>query len=174
MIIRKNIKNLTDKQKENFVKAILKLKEARSQLHSHDNFSNRYDDYVETYLISFHTISTTSPNSDPNWYPGWAHNGPAFFPWHRGLLLQFENDLQKVSNDPDIAIPYWDWTDKQPDASPFTEDFMGGDGVGMQNKVLDGPFAFDGPNNWTVNVTPSSHKEEGPIPMNFLRRQTGK
>lgn len=173
MVIRKNIKSLTDNQKQNFVKAILKLKEAQSQLHVYDNDANRYDDYVETYLISFHSISRTSPNSDPNWYPGWGHNGPAFFPWHRSFLLQFEKDLQKVSNDPDIAIPYWDWTDKVPDASPFTEDFMGGDGVGKQGEVLNGPFAYDGPNNWTLKITHSSHKQEAPVSMNFLRRQLG-
>lgn len=48
--------------------------------------------------------SNTDPVSDPNWLPGWAHQGPAFFPWHRELLLQFENDLQAI--DSTVTIPY--------------------------------------------------------------------
>ena len=177
MNIRRNIKTLNNTQKKHFVNAILKLKKAPSQLHSHDINSNRYDDYVETYLLSFLNISRTSPNTDPNWYPGWAHNGPAFLPWHRGLLLQFENDLQKISDDLNLTIPYWDWTDKDPDASPFTEDFMGGDGertdVGSGRKVIDGPFAFDGPNNWTIKVTAPMGDQKDHAPMNFLSRQFG-
>lgn len=31
--------------------------------------------------------SDTDPDNDANWYPGWAHLGPAFFPWHRQYLL---------------------------------------------------------------------------------------
>ena len=45
MLTRKNVKNLTNTEKEKFVNAVLKLKKAKSVIH-HDNpkFS-RYDDY---------------------------------------------------------------------------------------------------------------------------------
>jgi len=171
MRIRKNIKNLSPDEKQNFVKAVLILKNRPSVLHAGDTTKNRYDDYVEIHHNAMMAMSMTDPSADPNWYPGWAHNGPAFFPWHRQLLLQFENDLQAVNAT--VTIPYWDWTDKS--SFPFTADFMGGDGepapVGNPEepgKVVDGPFAFDGPNNWKVNV-----KDEDSVP-DFLQRGLGR
>ena len=167
MRVRKNVKNLSSVEKTDFVSAVLMLKERPSVLHPDNTTKNRYDDYVEIHLNAMMAMSMTDPSVDPDWYPGWAHNGPAFFPWHRQLLLQFENDLQSVNAV--VTIPYWDWTDNA--SSPFTADFMGGDGEPAPpddpvtpGKVVDGPFAFDGPNNWTLNV-----KDDNTVP-NFLQR----
>ncbi len=38
-----------------------------------------------------------------------AHGGPVFLPWHRMFLLRMEQQLQRVSGDPDAGLPYWDW-----------------------------------------------------------------
>ena len=38
-------------------------------------------------------------------YPDQAHNAPAFLPWHRAFLLEFEREMQKI--DPRVALPYW-------------------------------------------------------------------
>jgi tyrosinase len=154
---RKNVKNLTGVEKEKFVDSILKLKKSPSLLHPVDPKFSRYDDYAEIHMHAMMVSSTTDPRDDPEWYPGWAHNGPAFFPWHRIFLNHFEKDLQIVSNDDAITIPYWDWTDDK--SFPFTEDFMGTDGENTGTdfgKVLDGPFAFDGPNHWTIVVKDES------------------
>jgi tyrosinase len=85
---------LTDTEKMRFVKAILDLKRAPSKVHPSDKTKNRYDDYVEIHHHSMMVMSSTDPLEDPNWYPGWAHLVPAFFPWHRQYLLEFETDLQ--------------------------------------------------------------------------------
>jgi len=45
--------------------------------------------------------------------PMWAHRCPAFLPWHRELLHQFELDLQSISKDSNLGIPYWDWSQSQ-------------------------------------------------------------
>jgi len=97
--------------------------------------------------------------------PGWAHDGPAFFSWHRVLLLQFENDLQAASQDPGVTIPYWDWTD--PASWPFTNDFLGGDGTGRHKQVQTGPFAFTAPARWTLIV------KDQPSDAAYLQRQFG-
>jgi tyrosinase len=36
-----------------------------------------------------------------NWY---------FLPWHRAYLLAFEKICRQLSNNPNFALPYWDWT----------------------------------------------------------------
>jgi tyrosinase len=170
MLSRKNVKNLSNGEKEQFVNAVLKLKKSKSLIHPDDFKFSRYDDYVEMHMHAMMVQSTTDPLEDPEWYPGWAHNGPAFLPWHREYLLQFEKDLQSVSEDDTVFIPYWDWSDNE--SFPFTSDFLGTDGEqsdeGDPGKVIDGPFAFDGPNHWTIVV-----KDEETDP-DFLTRGFGR
>src|SRR5262245_59469558 len=139
MRIRKNVKSLTPAEKTAFTNAVLALKTKPSVLHPGNANLGRYDDYPETHLAAMMAM------------PGWAHRAPAFFPWHRELLLQFENDL--VNIDASVTLPYWDWTD--PASSPFTPDFLGGNGTGVNRKVPDGPFAFDAPSHWTIKVKDS-------------------
>src|SRR5258706_7805766 len=124
MRIRKNVKHLTPTEKSHFVNAVLALKAAPSVLHPGDPVLRRYDDYAEMHMNAMMAS------------PGWAHRGPAFFPWHRVMLLQFENDLAAI--EPTVTVPYWDWPDAASD--PFTVDLMGGDGNPAANgKVMTGP-----------------------------------
>uniref|UniRef100_A0AAF5DS07 Tyrosinase copper-binding domain-containing protein n=2 Tax=Strongyloides stercoralis TaxID=6248 RepID=A0AAF5DS07_STRER len=81
----------------------------------------------------------------PDSAPG-AHWGPAFLPWHREFLRQFENALQNIDNN--VALPYWDSTldYELPDPSDsiiWTDKFFG-NGNGY---VKTGPFK-----DWTTNV----------------------
>jgi hypothetical protein len=161
MRVRKNVKNLTTAEKTAFVNAVLTLKAKPSMLHPGQQ--GRYDDYVEIHMNAM--MAQIGNLGDPNFVPGWAHDGPAFFPWHRELLLQLENDLQAVSNDPTVTIPYWDWPD--PASWPFTDDFLGGDGVGPNMQVQTGPFAFSAPANWTLI------QKDNLDDSNFLQRQLG-
>lgn len=161
MRIRKNVKNMTTAEKTAFVNAVLALKTKPSVLHPGQQ--GRYDDYVEVHMNAM--MAQSGNPGDPNFVPGWAHDGPAFFPWHRELLLQLENDLQAVSNDPTVTIPYWDWPD--PASWPFTDDFLGGDGVGPNMQVQTGPFAFSASANWALIV------KDSPNDPDFLQRQLG-
>jgi tyrosinase len=171
MQMRKNVKNLSSTDREKFVNAILKLKKAPSLLHPDDSTYGRYDDYVEIHMHAMMVMSPSNPADDPDWYPGWAHNGPAFLPWHRIYLLQFEKDLQSISKDNSVTVPYWDWTDN--DSSPFSENFMGTNGEEMSDnspgKVIDGPFAYEGPNHWTL-VVKDSAEDPNHLTRGFGRR----
>jgi len=152
MRVRKNVKQLTPAEKAAFVNAVLSLKGRPSILHPGNPALSRYDDYPEIHMNAMMAN------------PGWAHRGPAFFPWHRELLLQFENDL--VAADSSVTIPYWDWTDAA--SSPFTADLLGGDGDPTQaRKVTTGPFAHEGPNHWTIMV-----KDDAGDP-DYLEREFG-
>jgi len=43
---------------------------------------------------------TNVPDVHPNW---------AFLPWHRVYLYNLEKTLGKLVNNPNFALPYWDW-----------------------------------------------------------------
>jgi len=55
-----------------------------------------------------------------------AHGGPAFLPWHRQYLADFEAALQTV--DPTVRLSYWDWNDRTGTRALLTDALMGGDG----------------------------------------------
>lgn len=46
------------------------------------------------------------------------HGTPWFFAWHRLYLYYFEKVLQKAANDPNLRLPYWDYTNPANVAMP--------------------------------------------------------
>ncbi len=159
MNIRKNQSKLSPGERTAFVNALLELKRRPSRLQNPTN--SRYDDYVYFHISSMESMTSSSP--------GWAHMGPAFLPWHRYLLRQLELDLQMIN--PNVTIPYWDWTvDRSPDSgvpgSPWTDDFMGGNGdPNKNNQVTTGPFLGE---KWKLTIF-----DEGEPQNSNLRRDFG-
>jgi tyrosinase len=47
-----------------------------------------------------------------NWY---------FLPWHRAYLVALENIIRDLSDKPDFALPYWDWSAQRQLPPAFTE-----------------------------------------------------
>jgi len=108
---------------------------------------SRYDDFVWAH----HQVMMLGPN-DPSG-PNFAHRGPAFGPWHRQLLKLFEQELRDAVGDPDLCLPYWNWTKDQSAADPgfpFTPEFLGGDGAGNpHDQVTTGAFSLAA--GWKLN-----------------------
>ena len=78
-----------------------------------------------------------------------AHRGPVFLPWHRFLLLLLEMQFQRVLNDQNFGLPYWDWAAdgerppaQQAASQVWSAQCMGGQG----SPVTTGPFAFNASN----------------------------
>ncbi|MGA5696090.1 MULTISPECIES: tyrosinase family protein [Bacillus cereus group] len=164
MRIRKNQANLTHSERLAFTNALLELKRKPSRLPSSSGSTSRYDDYVYWHLMSMMNQTSSTPGS--------AHGGPAFLPWHRYYINQLELDLQQI--DSTVTLPYWDWTvnnstDPSASGSPWTNDFMGGDGDPNQGyAVTTGPFTGD---NWKLTLFDDHHSDE---PQDIrLRRQLG-
>ena len=144
MQCRKSVSDLTPGEKTAYRQAVLDLKSAPSRIPAAQTAvtngggtPNRYDDYVWIHSV----------------IGGGAHRGPAFGPWHRELLRQFELDLRQVSGDPDISIPYWDWTTDRVSGSagwPFTDDFLGGFGDATTGQISTSPFSD--PTQWRMNI----------------------
>jgi tyrosinase len=74
-----------------------------------------------------------------------AHRGSIFLPWHRFMLRLFELHLQRVLQDTDFGLPYWDWAveddtppDQQVTSALWQQTGIGGSGM----PVKTGPFGF--------------------------------
>jgi len=124
---RKNQATLTDDETQRYVSAVLQLKA-----------NGGYERYVAWHRELF--------------WQG-IHSSAMFLPWHRELILRFEQDLQAI--DSSVDLPYWDWSvDQSPNASPWISTFLGGDGEGFNGLVADGPFAFFNGNFNIVETDP--------------------
>ena len=83
MVIRKDANTLSGAERAEFVNAVLQLKAEGI----YDQFVLRHANAVMTAI----------------------HQSPAFLPWHRRFILDFERELQRVSGNPNLGLPYWNW-----------------------------------------------------------------
>jgi tyrosinase len=105
-VVRKSFAAMTSTEKTAFINALRQFKTTSAN-------GRNYNWYIDQHIAFF---GLTSDNISH------AHRSPSFFPWHREYLRLLELDLQTVSGNPNIFIPYWDWTQT---ALPFTADFLG-------------------------------------------------
>ena len=120
--VRKDANKLTTDERDRFLTAL-------DSLNTAGGFSTFND---------IHSVASTAQDE--------AHSAdlaqPAFAPWHRALILQFERELQKI--DPSVTLPYWNW-DAAADRV-FDDEFMGeGDLSGAW--VAEPVFALTNPIN---------------------------
>ncbi|MEO7305907.1 MAG: tyrosinase family protein, partial [Ferruginibacter sp.] len=143
MGIRKNAVHLTTTERDNFLAAVLTLKNtiANPAAPVAQQISI-FDQFVAVHL---YTLSINVPGGGVPINMG--HQNSAFCPWHRYYLLQFEQALQAV--DPTVNLPYWDWTDHTATQTIlFQDNFMGpngGAGGAGGGNVQSGFFAFNAP-----------------------------
>src|SRR4051794_337941 len=63
-----------------------------------------YDNFTRRHMQAMQTATPAGSSRNV------AHRGPAFLPWHRAGLLEFEAALQAI--DRGIGgLPYWSWQD---------------------------------------------------------------
>jgi tyrosinase len=122
MNIRKSASALTTSEIKELIDSILEFKN-----NGNPNTSRNYDSYVKWH----------QEQAMP------AHMSPQFLPWHRIFLSMMEKELQDVSGNPNLSIPYWDWRmDRTESSSLWDTNFLGGNGDKSDNwKVKTGPFA---------------------------------
>ncbi len=63
------------------------------------------------------------------------HNSNIFLPWHRVFILYLEDKLKEVN--PNVSLPYWDWTDDWAPSSPLFADNSSGS-TGLFGFDIDG------------------------------------
>ncbi|MEE9354132.1 MAG: tyrosinase family protein [Methylococcaceae bacterium] len=145
MAIRESANELTPEKREQFVNAVVKFK-----TEGNPKTGRNYDSYVSWHLASIFSIETLTNGTSGFW--SYSHGTPAFLPWHRVFLYLFEKDLQDVSNNPDLALPYWDISANDAATSIWTEDFLGGSGSPNNDYIVEnGAFAYSS-GNWPLRV----------------------
>ena len=109
---------------------------------SNQNLST-YDLFVVWHVMAMNEMTPANSMSGRNA----AHMGPAFLPWHRWLMVLLEIQFQRVLNDVNFGLPYWDWAADgefpvadQADLPLWTAAFIGGDGRQSDMEVFTGPF----------------------------------
>ncbi len=135
MAIRKDANVLTTAERAEFVAAILALKA-----------EGIYDQFVLRHANAIMSA---------------IHRCPAFLPWHRRFIYDLELELQRVSGNPNLGIPYWNWPSGGANASMWDDDLLGGDGD-AGGIVRTGPFRAG---QWTI--INSSGLPAGPLMREF-------
>lgn len=164
--VRQEFNSLSNDQKKKFIQAVLDLKD-----------EGGYDDLVILHQNAMDHLTPWQNEQPDGRIRNAAHRGPAFLPWHRQFLDLYEKELQRVSGDSNLSLPYWDWLKdaalpdptKAPLWVPDPNDpdprvYIGGNGDPNDNWIVkDGPFA-----NW-----PLVHNSDDQSPINSLQRKFG-
>ena len=119
MATRKSFQNLSDTERDRFLEALMTIKNtiANPAAPVAEQISI-YDQFVALHgaVMGLQIPGGTTVN--------FGHNNDLFLPWHRQYLIDFEKALQTVHAD--VAIPYWDWTQRSTTRSIlFQDDFLG-------------------------------------------------
>ena len=166
MATRVSVGALSDDQVTKIQGAFVALKRERLSVDGRST----YDRYVLIHQQAMDHLTLWPQDDVSGARRNAAHRGPAFLPWHRSYLWRLERDLQRVADDDQIALPYWDWTidaaavnQAQDNGDPLpslsVERVIGPPGtpinVGVMVRyfVRSGPFGIDinnlnSPDNW--------------------------
>ncbi|MGD9543134.1 MAG: tyrosinase family protein [Methylocystis sp.] len=146
-VVRKNI-HADSTVRDQFIEGVKRLKKEPSG-RTTDEFGipgaaravSAYDLFVVWHVTA---MMIETPPGNPAQRNA-AHRGPVFAPWHRLMLMVFEQNLQRALDDANFGLPYWDWAEdgdlppqQQAAAAIWGVECMGGAG----NPVSTGPFAF--------------------------------
>ncbi|XP_018428683.1 PREDICTED: tyrosinase-like [Nanorana parkeri] len=188
ILLRKEIRNLTDEERANLISYLTLAKSKKSEdyvilvtsdRHDHDTY--RFIDASIYDIFSWIHHYSTKPiviNSSFTSHRNFAHQGPAFPVWHRLLLLFLEREIQRLVGDEDFALPYYNWS-KDDNCTICTDEYMGSNDLeGNLNetchfstwKAICTGYNFEDAYCWsaTVNETEALQRKPGAEPDTWI------
>ena len=99
MRIRKNQKNMTAAEWDNFICAFREIKQGLLKGVEKPSLDDFADEHADAFKEKYHHWYVHSHGLEP------SHWGLLFLAWHRVFLIEFENRLRKQV--PGVTIPYW-------------------------------------------------------------------
>ncbi|ORY37632.1 Di-copper centre-containing protein [Rhizoclosmatium globosum] len=138
--VRKEYRDLTDDERNQFLRGLTLLREAPSLT----GRANRYFDYVAVHGMATNMI----------------HHVPVFFPWHRYYLNYLEEEMQTLLKNSSFALPYWSWSTHPSKLTstlgPLSPEFLGTTGrpTPSRPKKLTGCVRDGLVSNWTALHSP--------------------
>lgn len=143
--LRKDQATLSATEQTAFVNALHSMKTTAS--------SNPSVSVYEEFVTRHASTMAYTPNP--------AHRGPAFLPWHRQFIWEFESAMLDHDQSGTLTgLPYWNWAlDQDSSKGPWTDNFLGGNGDPEDDYVVkNGPFR-EGEWALTVGVGPDENDE---------------
>ena len=117
MLVRKSFVDLTNKERDAFLGALVELK---SRPAGPGKGFSVYDQFIAIHAAVMDAESPLNGGIARNL----GHDGPVFLPWHREFLLRIQKALSAV--DESVVLPYWDWTARDATFERlFADDFLG-------------------------------------------------
>ncbi|MEY2976479.1 MAG: hypothetical protein RLZZ435_616 [Cyanobacteriota bacterium] len=159
--VRKNAADMTPEEIDAYINAILTLKQT-TVLSNNGIEISIYDQMVAAHVATNDATGRQAPDGSIMVNP--AHGGPGFMPWHRLFLAEYEDALQAVN--PNVTLPYWDWTNVDSTVNVVLQDNF----MGLANgTITSGYFSLD--NGWAVRNDLSGSRWVGvdPTPESFDR-----
>jgi tyrosinase len=149
--VRKEWRSFSSQQQQDYISAVQCLKSLPPK--GKDMFpvvTSRFEDFVVTHYN--HTFDEFDWNGSKQFFgDSDIHANGQFLPWHRYFLWQYESALINECGYKG-AQPYWEWSQDVQDGSWGTSKVFdsasgfGGNGVGDDHCLQDGPFAAAGAN----------------------------
>lgn len=120
-------------------------------LETYRDFVGLMRDKPQTDLVSW--TGFANQHGDANNFKYCPHGDWYFLPWHRGFVEMYEKAAAVLTNNPEFAMPYWDWTTLRQLPAAFTDKtYKGkpnslyvpsrGDEASMIRNVLTGPYTL--------------------------------
>ncbi|MCL1464087.1 tyrosinase family protein [Argonema galeatum] len=131
--VRKAVLDLTQDEKNAYTSAVLKMKNTfrpGSPISMLDEFVMLHIEIMAFARVPLKPGQTMGEGPLDMSGINAAHFAPAFASWHRELLSRYEKGLQQVSGNPNLTVPYWDYTDPRTLDVLFSPNFLGGNGSG--------------------------------------------
>ncbi|XP_078514928.1 tyrosinase-like [Lissotriton helveticus] len=160
LVIRKNFINLSRSERVEFINALNLAKMTMSKScvvlagGTMENDTTTYTfknaSILDCFIASHNLNSKYVLENGTRTLQDLIHRSSAFPTWHRYLILSLEQELQELTYNPELSMPYWDWTKDNNMCGICTDDLVG---ASVQDGFLS-PFSIF--SHWKVACSASS------------------